>query len=90
MNLDPRKVNWQEGSVPDLKDCHPDTILLFSGDSSFGPYFGWITPSFNEMNEIPRWGDDSYHPRWGYENPKGFWAWFRRGEKLWPEYVKFN
>ena len=69
----PKDINWKFGFVPDIKEGRK--IFIFTHN-----YCGLIVPWGNELNPV-KWCDDSLHPRWGFENPYGYWFYL---EEMYP------
>jgi len=83
MITDPTKLEWQYGEVPIVTDVFFDCLILLYNER----YIGLISPSGDSGNPL-RWGDYGGMPQWGIKQPKGWWAYIRKGSELRPIEVR--
>jgi hypothetical protein len=83
----PLELEWQEGEVPPVSEVPYDCRILFWGDYGGYENVGVIRPWGDNLNPL-RWHCDM--PHWGFEQPKGWWAWLKRGSEPIPSHIKLT
>jgi hypothetical protein len=85
---DPTKLIWHYGEVPKVKDVFYDCLIFFWGPVQDDFHIGLIRPHGDWLNPL-RWCDGSM-PCWGFDQPKGWWAWVKTGSKPIPEEISLS
>lgn len=73
-NLGPLAAEWHQGEVPAVEDVPWDCVLVLWSPG----YIGLVFPWGDALNPL-RWVNDGYHPQWGTDRPKGWWAYLCKG-----------